>query len=100
MPEIKKTIKAHIEDKVVVDYITCSLCGKKGSDEYEGTNWDAGSCEINRTTPLIRQIGTAYPEGGYYTSIRYDLCNDCWDSKLKPWLDSQNLEAQEDEVDW
>jgi len=62
--------------------IECDVCGAKNKDE----NWaeDFGK----QTITIENSVGDVYPGGGIGESISYDLCPDCFEGKLEPFLKS------------
>lgn len=74
----------------VVDFKTCDLCGEKIME---------GTFEINEVE-IVRRVGCRYPEGGSATKTEFDVCGDCFEKKVVPWLISQGGEPYVTESDW
>lgn len=67
----------------VVDKVTCDLCG------CEIPN---GCGNVNETR-VSHRTGYSYPEGGHGDLVAFDICGDCFETKLRPWLESQGAVA-------
>lgn len=67
--------------KQVLDSVSCDLCKAKiRSNGMFSVNDIIVSCEI----------GCSYPDGSGSTSEwEYDICEDCFKTKLMVWLESQ-----------
>lgn len=63
----------------VEDYRTCDLCG----DRITRFAYDVDEVEVGRS------VGTRYPEGSQIQRTELDMCGECFDTKLVPWLESQ-----------
>lgn len=83
--EEKKTI-------TVIDrsYETCDLCQK--IIIYKA--YSAEEAVVELTT------GERYPEGGGGRKFFVDICRECFEEKLIPWLQSQGVMIQEEEWDY
>lgn len=78
--------------KTVVDKTACDLCG---ADVSLDEKWyETNSVQIERAT------GHNGPYGGSTRTELYDLCANCCDTKLMPWLASQGAKPTVTEVDW
>ena len=84
----KVTIPGRIEDRI--NFVTCDLCGKK----IEEKTYVVDEVEVRH------KIGSSYPDGGSGEETIVDLCGDCFDTKLIPWLSSQGVKPQTNEWDW
>lgn len=77
--------------------LRCDLC-RKIADEG---NWRSSSYDAAETEVTVKQItGDNYPGGGYGKEFSVDICPDCFQSKLIPWLISQGAEVNERDWDW
>ena len=75
-------------DKVVG--IKCDLCDRTGKPAIDNeADWSDLHCEIEITS-LSYESGCHYPEGGSTETEKFHVCPECWNSKLKPWMASQN----------
>ena len=86
-----KNIKIPAKTIEVVDYKTCDLCQQRivEPDSYQVD-------EIK----LQRHAGSNYPEGGWGTDQKFDVCPDCWEKKLVPWMVSQGAPLIITDWDW
>lgn len=83
---LKQTFKEVVESSVR----TCDFCQKQ---------MKVGMWEIDETTVSCR-LGESYPEGGSSINLDIDMCSDCFQAKLIPWIKSQGVEMRETESDW
>lgn len=87
--------------------IVCDICHK----EFEVYQNDSSysnfldtfdreeSININKTS--VRHVkGYTCPDGGNEAGIQYDVCPDCFETKLKPFLDSLGAVPTNIEIDW
>jgi len=79
-----KIVKVPETTKKIVDLITCDLCGKK----IEERNYDISEVEVRH------KKGKLYQDSGSGTETCFDLCCNCFDEKLVPWLRSQGAEPR------
>jgi hypothetical protein len=77
--EHHKTITIPERQSTVFDYKTCDLCKKKIEEEYG---------EKSEVTMLYSN-GYHYPEGGGGTEQIFDVCPDCWNDKIVPFMEGQ-----------
>jgi hypothetical protein len=85
-----RTVQLPARESSVLDRTTCDLCG----DEIVTECYDAEKVEIRHRT------GTAYPESGCGEEVSVDMCGDCFDSKLVPWLREQGANPKPEEWEW
>ena len=78
--------------------MTCDLCGAVSTSH---TNWNSGETgyEVSETE-ISWNNGVNYPEGGYGTEIKVDLCPNCFEKKLIPWLEKQGVIIKRCKWDW
>lgn len=68
---------------------TCDICGAT----IKGRNWgDFDECTIERKT------GAAYGGEGHHEETDMDMCGQCFETKLVPWLESQGVKMRKDLV--
>lgn len=84
-----RTIQIPATTKQIIDKITCDICGANVNR--------GGLYEIDEVS-VERRTGTIYPEGGAGTETKVDLCGECFESKLIPWLKAQGANPQTE--DW
>jgi hypothetical protein len=76
--------------------VRCDLCrttttqGVRYADGTEGVreDWARGNFDVDEIT-VARRVGAHYPEGGSDTTIAYDVCPMCWETKVAPWFAAQ-----------
>jgi ribosomal protein S27E len=85
-----KTVEVPARTETVTASVTCDLCGKVISRQR-------GNAEI---VEIRHRTGSSYPEGGSGVDFEVDMCPDCFDSKLVPWLQSQGAEIRETNWDF
>lgn len=85
--------------EVTVDTV-CDIC--KQSLDKDKQNYEVRDqvVQLRYRVAVEGSWGTSYPEGGYGTTIKVDMCVQCFKEKLVPWLRSQGAPAEEVEYDW
>ena len=73
------------EHKYLIE-VQCDLCKKTSKNEWKKSNSDA--TEVN----VSLKSGEVYPYCGRGEEITIDICPDCFNSKLIPWVKSQGGE--------
>jgi hypothetical protein len=91
----KRAIPATTREVIVER--TCDLCHKKARDPQSG-EWGTSSYDVEDVTVEYR-TGSSYPEGGGGTEYSIDMCPDCFENRLIPWLESQGAIVTEQEWD-
>lgn len=94
-----KTMKTVVHPAVperaetVVDEILCEICGKPcGTGEYDST--------IDHVS-VKHVVGNNYGADGVYSTTTFiDLCPDCFDNKLVPWIIRWNGQPRTEEKDF
>ena len=89
MKHYKKTV---VPEKVVEfqTHVTCDMCGVK----IERECYEVEDIEISRKT------GYSYPEGGSGEKVEVDLCSNCFENELIPWLTSKGVVPTTTEWDY
>ena len=77
-----------------LDTITCDLCGSVTKN-----NWKQDSTDVEKIR-VFRVTGYGCPSGGQATDTSFDICPDCFDNKLVPWLKSQGAKPTIKNSDW
>jgi hypothetical protein len=88
--EHTKEIAVPATTRVIVDFVTCDICGAK--------IWEPGY-EVNEVE-VRHKTGANYPEGGSGEETSVDICGECFDKKLLPWLRSQGAEPRTEDWEW
>lgn len=91
--------KEVIHTRKVCTHLHCDICGKEGAHG----DWESGYYEIQETkleVTVTQRDGSSYPDGsGWGTSLRVDLCPECFRDKLVPWVNSQGGNVKKEEWD-
>ena len=85
-----KTVEVPATTKQVLDKTACDLCGA----EIKAGNYSAEEVEVRHRT------GSSCPEGGSGEEVSVDMCGDCFDTKLVPWLRTQGADPKPEDWDW
>lgn len=72
-----------------LDKTMCDLCGNEITKE----RFEVDEVEIRHKT------GDRYPDFGYGEQVEVDMCGECFDEKLVPWLKTQGVQAATSEWD-
>lgn len=79
-------------------HIACDLCGAKGQSTYTGgvTNWTDDRFDYDRTG-IVHDQGYSYSDdrGGKRRFV--DICVECFEKKLVPWLAEQGATVREED---
>ena len=73
--------------------VICDIC-KKESSKFGG--WTFDNFGVEECTVNMRR-GSNYPEGSCVTTTSFDICSDCFEDKLIPWLESHGATARKEE---
>jgi hypothetical protein len=73
--------------------VTCDLCGTAAPrpgdwSGYGRGEWVADPYAVELVS-VSHESGSSYPEGSFTTTQSFDVCPQCWDTKLMPWFKSQ-----------
>lgn len=91
---VEKEVQRNYKQTIIDKYI-CDLCGSQSKDD----NWVKGTYEVDEIS-VSRITGVRYPEGGNVTVETFDICPNCWETKLVPWMKSQNASPRVKEIDY
>lgn len=80
------------ETEVCVE-LTCDLCGRHAPTpddwgRYGSGPWTDESYGVD-TILVLREAGSNYPEGMFTKTESFDVCPDCWCTKVIPWFKTQ-----------
>jgi len=81
-----------------VAYLICDLC-RKQSTSHATKDWGENTYDIAETKVTMKR-GYAYPDSGETVQTEFDICPECFETKLIPWLTSQGAAPQVQEADW
>lgn len=73
-----------------LDKTLCDLCG----EAIVRGRGDADEVKIKHRT------GCSWPEGGHGIDTLFDVCGQCFDNKLVPWMVSQGAAPRTIKWDW
>jgi hypothetical protein len=77
-------------EKEVLDKVVCDLCGKKIVQ---------GSYDVDEVT-IQRRTGVAFPDSHSGEILSVDMCGECFENKLLPWLRSQGCKETVKDYDY
>ena len=83
-------------------HISCDLCGKRQEvgSYYGGViDWadpEGDSYRINKTSTIMLKTGSSYPEGSSGEEINYQICPECFQLKLIPFMESNGAKTIEE----
>ena len=77
----------------------CDLCGKK-SKYADWSSDDYGVAETELSVKVVHKSGESYPEASFGKTVDIDLCPECFQEKLIPWLKEQGATINEKEWDY
>lgn len=103
-----KTVEVPATTKTELDHYKCDLCGKttENNSRWPSTikvdqpRWSLGVDKNVRETTVKMEVGDRYPEGSWGDVTQFDICTDCFITKLIPWFESQGAKPREEEWDW
>ena len=81
--KIYKKIKREIIQNSL-DYMKCDICGKIVK---ENDTWDKEDFETIETEISMKK-GYQYPEGGSGIEVNIDICPECFENKIIPFIES------------
>lgn len=85
-----RTYKKSVRQVEVVDTITCDFCQQEIKKRWH---------QVAEAQIEMRE-GHVYPEGGRTVNTWVDICTQCFQTKLIPWLEGQGITTHEEEIDW
>lgn len=81
-------VPAHTQEKL--DHTACDWCHEVIPDTYSSSYFHYGEFADIRIESVC---GERFPDGSSeYQRLQFDLCPDCWNNKLLPYLKSQGVE--------
>ena len=94
--KIKETKQVPASTRELIVATVCDLCGERvGGDD----GWGEGLYDVEEVE-ISYETGSNYPDGRDTHKISYDICPDCFQNKLQPWLKSQGAEPREEDIGW
>jgi hypothetical protein len=80
-----------------IDKTTCDLCGAE--IKVEGF-YNIDEVEIEHRITVKHRTGYDCPSGGSGTEVSVDMCANCFETKLVPWLKEQGVDPEKKDWDW
>lgn len=73
--------------------VTCDICNKEAPcpDDNE-CRWSGKGYEVDKII-VKRECGESYPEGGHLEIEEFDICPECFETKLLPFMISQGAKS-------
>jgi len=81
--------------RTVCEKLVCDLCGR----ETTQSDWHTDLYDTKETKISYRD-GKCYPGEGFGTEYSVDLCPECFQEKLIPWIKSHGGQVREEEWDY
>lgn len=82
---------------------SCDICGKEAKST-EGIddclNWSKSHLYESNTVQIFNERKTNYPGSGSSDKNWFEICPDCFDTKVKPFLESLGAKQYNTEYDW
>lgn len=88
----KKRITVPASESEIIEKTTCDICNKN-LDELESR------FDVDEVTIKHRQ-GRNYHDNGSGTEMLVDMCGECFNTKLIPFLKIMGCDPVEEEWDW
>lgn len=85
-----KTVEFPARTSSILEKTTCDICRGEIAPEY-------GDADL---VSVLHRTGCSYPDGGSGEEVSFDICGDCFDLKLVPWLREQGADPQSRDWDW
>lgn len=74
----------------------CDLCGKKSTDQFDDPEKYGNYCQVT----IEMKRGCYYPEMHNYTRSFYDICPDCFETKVIKFLNNEGAAISEEDGGW
>jgi hypothetical protein len=104
MIEYKDKIIPAVPEKIdkVFSKASCDICGKVSEkNDYDGIDWKTPIEYFEHTFVTIsKEEKTSYPEGGDSETSYFEICDKCFDNKVRPFLESLGAKMYTKERDW
>lgn len=99
MSKIEKIVEVPATTRVVTERYCCDLCAATTKDT--GIWPPASSSHAVNTTEVTMEVGASYgTDGGHMEETAFDICPECFTTKLVPWLESQGAKPRTTKSDW
>jgi hypothetical protein len=91
-----KTVLILEHEEKVFEKLSCDLCGSLSNGDE---NWAKGN--YHHATSMVQiEERESYPDGGHLKETVFHICDQCFNKKLIPWLESQGAKPTIAESDW
>ena len=77
-----------------LDAMKCDICGKGARDPDGDNDWATGFHDTKEIDIKFKD-GESYPGDYWGTTYSFDLCPECFMTKLIPWFKEQGATPQE-----
>jgi hypothetical protein len=91
---VEKTVEVPAHTRTETDFIECELCKSRTINDHNWGHRERGSYHVDWATIKLER-GSNYPEGASITTTIVDMCPDCFEQKLIPWIRSQGGSPRE-----
>jgi hypothetical protein len=89
----RPAVPAKIEKQLAE--IRCDLCGGPApGDDFFRTRGESDSVTVERVK------GSNWPDGGWKETVAYDICQNCFETVLEPFLKEKGAVPHSEESDW
>lgn len=96
--EVVTPAKAERREKKTVA-VACDFCGSRSKDDDPVEFCNDGL--YSRESVAIKHVtGSSYPDNGEEQTECAHVCPGCWESRVKPWLESQGVVLTKHDRDW
>lgn len=78
---------------------TCDCCGRE-ADHPDRGNWEARTSYDVSTVEISMEEGSSFPEGAVKERTVFDMCPECFKTKLMPFLESLGMKPRTKDTGW
>ncbi len=98
--KVIKEVEVTLEDKII-----CDLCAREGEYDWHEDGYpmrmDESDIYMKGAVKIKQEKGESWDsDEGDTTKQWFDLCPDCWESVLKPFLVSKGATCYKKEINW
>lgn len=88
-------------DRQYVAEVRCDICCALGRSSVHdlATYWDDG-LYCTEASAIWSRRGYTDPDGGESTTTTADICNDCFEEHVVPFLESLGVKMRVKEIEW
>lgn len=89
------------QERKYVAEVRCDICcALGGASVYDlATDWDDDLSSTDESAIWSRR-GYTDPDGGESTTTTADICNDCFEEHVVPFLESLGVKMRVKEIEW